>query len=126
MGINAQELITLVIRPALNSLGESSLFAERYLLKLASRRSSYGEHLVDVSKRGLGLYRISPESHTSLWDQYLAFNPDLASTVRGLASQREFLVNPHAELATNLTYASAIAWLMTKHRSQQVCITKIA
>ena len=116
MGINAQELNDYVIRPALAALDERSQFAEHYLLKLASKRSSYGEHLV-ASKQsdGLGIYAISPESHTALWDEYLAFQPDLASTVRGLASQRAFLENPHAELATNLVYASAIAWLLTQY-----------
>jgi len=120
MGINAQELNKLVIRPALNALGEISLTAEKYLLNLASIRSGLGEHLADVNQSsGLGLYKITPESHTALWDEYLAFKPDLASKVRGLASQREFLINPHAELATNLTYSSAIAWLLTKKRLQE-------
>jgi hypothetical protein len=117
MGINATELNLLVIRPALNALGENSQVAESYLLKLAEKRSHYGEHLADVCQSGLGLYQITPESHTALWDTYLAFDPDLASKVRGLASQREFLVHPHAELATNLVYASAIAWLMSKQPS---------
>lgn len=127
MGINAQELNKLVIRPALNALGENSLVAERYLLSLASQRSGYGEHLADATQsKGLGIYNITPACHTAVWDEYLAFNPDLASKVRGLASQREFLVNPHAELATNLTYASAIAWLITKQHQQQLNETKIA
>jgi len=42
----------------------------------------------------------------------LAFHPDLASRIRGLASQRAFLEDPHSELATNLCYATAIAWVM--------------
>ena len=37
-------------------------------------------------------------------------HPDIASLVRGLASQRDFLDHPHAELTTNLSYATAIAW----------------
>jgi hypothetical protein len=36
----------------------------------------------------------------------------MASLVRGLASQHDFLAQPHAELATNLSYATAIAWFM--------------
>ena len=115
MGINARELNDYVIRPALEALGVHSHFAERYLLKLASTQSDYGEHLAENKRTsGLGIYGITPQNHTALWDEYLAFQPDLASTVRGLASQRAFLENPHAELATNLMYASAIAWLMTQ------------
>jgi hypothetical protein len=117
MGINAKELNDYVIRPALDALDERSQFAEHYLLKLASKESGCGEHLIASSQsNGIGLYAISPESHTDLWDKYLAFLPDLASKVRGLASQRAFLENPHAELATNLVYATAIAWLLSQYK----------
>jgi hypothetical protein len=120
MGINARELNDYVIRPALVALDECSQFAECYLLKLASKESDYGEHLIaSRASEGIGIYAISPESHTALWDKYLAFQPDLASKVRGLASQRAFLENPHAELATNLVYASAIAWLLTRYQASQ-------
>lgn len=120
MSINAQELNDMVIRPVLNDLGESSQFAEHFLLKLASRKSACGEHLTGSdSSEGLGIYGISPEAHTNLWDKYLAFQPDLASKVRGLASQRTFLRSPHSELATNLAYASAVAWLISKYQCVQ-------
>jgi hypothetical protein len=42
----------------------------------------------------------------------LAYQPELASIVRGFASQHTFLDNPDAELTTNLDYATAIAWLI--------------
>jgi hypothetical protein len=61
---------------------------------------------------GLGLFNITAAQHRDLWDRYLAFNPDLASRVRGLASQRAFLSDPDSELQTNLSYCTAIAWLM--------------
>ena len=35
-----------------------------------------------------------------------------ASRVRGLASQRAFLSDPDSELQTNLSYCTAIAWLL--------------
>ncbi len=44
-------------------------------------------------------------------------NPDLASSVRGLASQHEFLAHPDLELATNLSYATAIAWQIYQRRN---------
>ena len=34
----------------------------------------------------------------------------MAVSVRGMASQRDFLCQPHVELTTNLRYATAIAW----------------
>ena len=36
----------------------------------------------------------------------------MASRVRGLASQRAFLSDPDSELQTNLSYCTAIAWLL--------------
>ena len=39
----------------------------------------------------------------------LAFQPDLASIVRGFASQHHFLREPDLELVTNLNYATAVA-----------------
>jgi hypothetical protein len=36
----------------------------------------------------------------------------MASRIRGLASQRAFLSDPEGELQTNLSYCTAIAWLL--------------
>ena len=60
----------------------------------------------------LSLYSIPERRHQQLWDNYLALDPDLASRVRGLASQHAFLDGPHLELTVNLRYSTAIAWMM--------------
>jgi hypothetical protein len=59
---------------------------------------------------GLGIFSIDSETHRDVWDNFLAFDPDKASFIRGIASQREFLKEPDHELITNLAYATAIAW----------------
>jgi hypothetical protein len=115
MGICAKELRTLVIRPTLEQLGEAGEradAAENLLLGTAAQESGLGFHLKLSRSQGLGIYRISPRTHLNIWDKYLVNQPDLASEIRGLASQHEFLTNPHAELATNLKYATAIAWMI--------------
>ena len=117
MGICAKELRILVIRPTLQHLGEIGVqvdAAENLLLGTAAQESGLGFHLKLSRTQGLGIYRISPRTHTNIWDKYLVDSPELASAVRGLASQQEFLSNPHAELATNLSYATAIAWMVFK------------
>ncbi|MDX1589221.1 MAG: hypothetical protein R3296_09795 [Oleiphilaceae bacterium] len=58
---------------------------------------------------GLGLYRLKEDWHHRLWDDFIAFRPELASRVRGLASQQGFLRAPHQELVGNIPYATAIA-----------------
>jgi hypothetical protein len=115
MGICAEELRSFVIRPTLEYLGERgdrALAAENLLLGTAAQESELGFHLRVKRARGLGIYQITPQIHVNIWDRYLIDHPDLASSIRGLASQHEFLAHPHAELATNLSYATAIAWMV--------------
>ena len=112
MGICAQELKQWVIKPTLSRLDIHNKAAVTLLLATAAQESSLGHHLKTRGKRALGIYQIHSLTHRHIWDHYLVHHPDLASTVRGLASQHDFLQNPHAELATNLSYATAIAWLI--------------
>lgn len=114
MGICPSELLLLVIRPTLQYLGEDSPSAQTLLVATAAIESGMGFHLTTQHREGLGVFQISPECHQEIWDNYLAKDPELASKVRGLASQHEFLSHPHEELATNLRYATAIAWLVYK------------
>jgi hypothetical protein len=111
MGIFSPDLLQYVIRPTLERLGEFNPQAQMQLLLTAACESNLGEHIQKQSL-GFGLYRISAKAHQQHWDEYLAFKPDLASDIRGLASQHEFLSHPHLELTTNLSYATAIAYSM--------------
>ncbi|KQQ56883.1 hypothetical protein ASF84_06845 [Pseudomonas sp. Leaf127] len=115
MGIAAVHLHRHVIRPTLAYLGHHSCSAEALLLGIAASQSSLGAAL--DSRRGHGLYHIREQRHQQLWDTYLARDPDLASRVRGLASQHAFLTGPHLELTVNLRYATAIAWLMIQAKA---------
>ncbi|EAQ97803.1 hypothetical protein [Congregibacter litoralis] len=110
MYITAEHLREQVIKPTLEYLGEWSSEAERELLAAALRKTEGG--MFSRRERGLGLFQITSNQHRDLWDRYLAFRPDIASRVRGLASQRAFLSNPDSELQTNLSYCTAIAWLL--------------
>lgn len=112
MGIAARDLSRHVIRPTLLYLGRPNPAAESFLLAVAASQSDLGAAL--DSRRGHGLYSISECRHRQLWDNYLARDPELASLVRGLASQHAFLTGPHLELTVNLRYSTAIAWLMVE------------
>ncbi|WOJ98646.1 hypothetical protein R0137_10360 [Congregibacter brevis] len=117
MYITAEHLREQVIKPTLEYLGEWSTEAERELLAAALRKTEVG--LFSRREPGLGLFNITSNQHRDLWDRYLAFRPDIASRVRGLASQRAFLTNPDSELQTNLSYCTAIAWLLFQRASKQ-------
>ncbi|EKT4466861.1 hypothetical protein QEL93_002266 [Pseudomonas putida] len=115
MGIAAKELCQYVIRPTLIYLGRHSQSAESLLLGVAASQSALGSALHD--RRGHGLYLIGETRHQALWDDFLARDPDLASLVRGLASQHAFLRGPHLELAVNLRYSTAIAWMLIEEQA---------
>jgi hypothetical protein len=112
MGICAEELRQWVIKPTLKRLGVYSKAAENLLLATAAQESGLGSHLKPAGQRALGIYQIHSLAHRHIWDDHLALHSEMASLVRGLASQHDFLTQPHAELATNLSYATAIAWFM--------------
>jgi len=103
------DLNHFAIRHTLTALGCTSVFAEHLLLATLAAQAGF---FYQSNSHGIGAYGIDEASHLAVWDNYLAFNPDLASNVRGFASQHNFLQDPHAELATNLAYASAIAWMI--------------
>lgn len=109
----ADVLRCYVIRDTLCLLEENpSRAAENLLLGTAAQESALGMLLKE--RRQLGLYHITPLAHRAVWDKYLVNFPELASKVRGLASQQAFLQDPHAELLSNLKYATAIAWMIYK------------
>ena len=112
MGICAKELRHYVVRPTLKHLKMWSQPAENLLLGTAARESGLGFHLKQDNHQALGIFQISPRMHRNIWDRFLATQTELSGLVRGLASQREFLAHPHLELATNLSYSAAIAWLV--------------
>jgi len=116
MGIYATDFRELVVRPTLQQLNDWSPAAENLLLGTAAQESQLGFRLQNHDEYSLGLYRISAETHTTTWDTFLVQDPDLASRVRGLASQQQFLRAPHKELITNMSYATAVAWMIYRHR----------
>lgn len=122
MGIDVRELRERVIRPCLKLFNENSESAENLLLGTAAQESLMGKHCVCERTGGLGLYRITAEKHREVWDKYLVQFPDLASLQRGLASQHQFLKDPHAELITNLCYSTGMAWII--YRQARVNFSK--
>ena len=105
MEMSAKELKDSVIRPTLKYLGKESHAAENLLAAIALNHRARPDAMCADN-----IYPIDAALHQKVWNQCLAFEPDLASKIRGLASQREFLNSPHTELRTNLAYATAIAW----------------
>ena len=112
MYVTAEHLRDQVIGPTLKYLGVWTPAIESFLLNTAVSAPELG--LFSARNDGLGMFHITSAQHRDIWDRYLAFNPEIASRVRGLASQRVFLTEPDKELQTNLGYSTAIAWLLYK------------
>lgn len=111
MGINIEDFRHCVIHPTLTKLGVHQPSAEHLLLATAIVESGLGSILRGSAHRTSGIYQLHGVTHRHIWDDYLSQRPDMASLIRGLASQRDFLQYPHAELMTNMSYATAITWL---------------
>ena len=119
MGICVDELRHWVVRPALKELGDWNQATENLLLGTAAMESGLGFHL-QQTRKGYGVFQISAKRHNKLWDSYIGLEPELASYVRGCASQRAFLRHPHSELATNLNYATLIAWMVYRRHQPKM------
>lgn len=101
-----------VVTPILKTLSQHLKLpdlAELYLLTTAAVSLNRQSHMFQFASDTFGLFRITEAQHLSLWDEQLVKDPDLASKIRGLASQHQFLQSPHQELNINLNYATAIA-----------------
>lgn len=111
MNLSSRDLQHFVILPTLEYLGMYTLSAEKQLLASALQESGL-DPFAQLKQGGIGIYQITSEQHRNVWDSFLAFDHDLASQVRGLASQHHFLKSPDDELRTNLAYSTAIAWML--------------
>lgn len=110
MYVTSEHLRDQVIQPTLKYLGAWTPNLESLLLDAVVDAPDLG--LFSDRKSGLGIFHITAAQHRDIWDRYLAFKPEMASRIRGLASQRAFLTDPDGELQTNLSYCTAIAWLL--------------
>ncbi|MGI9285586.1 MAG: hypothetical protein ACR2P1_09365 [Pseudomonadales bacterium] len=108
MDAYALQLLNYVIRPTLHHLGIADAETKAWLL-LGTATVATASSAVRPYAKHFGIYTITHADHVRIWDEFLANDADLASTVRGLASQHRFLQQPDEELNTNLAYATAIA-----------------
>ena len=109
MAINSFHLRTCVIRPVLKDLDLWSPVAENLLLGTAAQESHMGTYLdqADPTIEGpaFGIFQIEVKTHDDIWENYLAYNEDLARVVR----RYSLPTFSYSQLAGNLYYATAIA-----------------
>lgn len=105
--MKASQLRENVIKPILNHLGE--LYAQANAVELlvgTALVESRLEYLKQINGPALGIYQIEPDTHDDVWDNFLYWRSDSASTIRELCAEEP---TDACQLATNLAYATAIA-----------------
>ncbi len=80
--MDARQLRELIVKPALEEVGLHSDAAEDLVMGTAAQES----HLQYVKQLGggpaLSLFQIEPATYTDYWENYLAYQADLASEIR--------------------------------------------
>lgn len=105
--INPSHFRLQIIRPVLVAMGMHSEAAENLLLGTALQESRL-TFLKQINGPALGVYQIEPDTHDDVWQNYLAYRPDLASIVGGFKSSA-WQYDDRKDLIGNLFYATAIA-----------------
>lgn len=110
--MDPKQLLTLVVRPTLKSLGAYSRSAEQLVMGTVYQES----RAIYLKQLGggpaLGILQMEPATHNDLWENYLRYKPALANSVQSLASagscQDGVVKVNEGELVTNLAYAIAM------------------
>ena len=112
--INPTQLRDTVIIPVLTSLvtlqhdqsGGANGAAVEILLGTGMQESRLGDELHQISGPALGLWQMEPATEKDIWENYLAFRPDLRVPVGKLVVNG---IDRTSQLAGNLYYACAMA-----------------
>jgi hypothetical protein len=101
------QMMEEIVRPVLQHLGLHSLSAERLVLGTALVESLGGYIRQLGQGPALGLWQMEPATHDCIWDNYLKFQPALATKVREFESSSS-LTYGAKELIGNLYYGAAM------------------
>lgn len=107
MGLDANQLRQLVVRPALEEIGLWSRAAENLVMGTAAQESNL-RFIHQVKGPAVGLFQIEPATYRDIWTNWLPGQGDLAEKLRAIAGQPDSGV-PDVEIMTwNLKYAAAM------------------
>ena len=105
MGIDPNQLRSLIIQPALQAIGLWTPAAEQLVLGTACQESMCGTYIKQLGKGpALGIYQMEPATHNDLHVNFLAFKRDLNVKVNNLSLG----IAKAEELIWNLNYATAM------------------
>lgn len=108
--LNIPQFRSLVIKPALITIGRYSEDAEELLLGTALVESNLS-WLAQNRGPALGVFQMEPRTHKDIWRNYLAHRHTLRELVHCLTTMDSLngTLPFHEELAFNLRYSAALA-----------------
>ena len=78
MGIDSNQLLRYVIKPALTLLDMASPAAEALLLGTAAQESHCGRYLHQLGNGpALGIFQMEPATYHDIWENYIAYRPKI-------------------------------------------------
>ncbi len=94
-----------LVRPVLTRIGAYSRAAENLVIGTAVQESRlrYLRQLQDGPARGL--YQMEPDTHDDIWENYLAFRPELRAGVESFLAASQDRIE---QLVWNFAYATAM------------------
>ncbi len=107
MGIDAGQLRTLVVRPALKEIGLHTPAAENLVMGTAAQESNL-RYIHQVKGPALGLFQMEPATYKDIWARWLSGHPDIAEKLRQLAGQPDSGVPDPEVMVWNLKFAAAM------------------
>jgi hypothetical protein len=109
--LNANQLRSYVIKPALLPLDLWSPEAEDLLVMICAHESLGGTYVAQIGGPALGIYQMEPDTHNSIWSDDLRSRRDMYRILAGkLLLSCNFGHQPPAEeMVTNFKYATIMA-----------------
>jgi len=104
--MEAKHLRDLVVEPTLKEFGFYSESAAELILGTIAHESKMGRYLKQIKGPALGIVQMEPATHDDIWDNYLAFRPELRDKVSALLIP---CVSKQEQLVVNLKYAVVMA-----------------
>ncbi len=105
MTMTPDEFLAEVVAPALTALDLDSQAARELLLGTALQESAL-RNIQQMGGPALGYFQMEPATHDDIWENFLAYRPDLAARVKALLPDGEPLAS---DLLTCPVYAAAMA-----------------
>lgn len=115
--MNAKQLRTEIIRPALVAVGLYSKPAEDLVFGTACVESNCGEYLRQINGPALGFFQMEPATHDDIYKNFLKYKPDLKARVMKLSAPG---LSAAENLKSNLMYAAAMCRIHYLRVSQPI------